>query len=264
MRQHFEAWKLRQRIRVGRVIWLSLWAAGLMVLGLALHAWFGLHPGPLFSHREDRPGFRVYAAEPIPRELTAAVERSVAVARRSELWHGSAHFDVVLCRGSLYSLLYPCDVLASAHHDNVVLAGSVDAEAGLLHNDLVAMHLEATLAHEMVHVLQFRRFGLLGLGNFGPGRIDDWKMEGYAEAISRTASQPSLGAAVDGPRAELEGLARAEQGVPGWIRLEDGTSTPLRYARSRIAVEHLLAAGADFAEIVADERSLEQVLSELP
>ena len=174
----------RWRRRLNIVGALVLAAAVLYVLLLAF-------PAPLFRYRMDYRQFRVYATRPIEEaRLRVVLDRAEALLVRSPL-HDPARIHRLYFLGSFRQFAF----FARGNHRafavnnvgirNVFLSRSDWASDSIFANrpSYNRRSLSAVLAHEMIHTLMEKRYGLLT--NW---RVPTWKREGYADYLAQESS----------------------------------------------------------------------------
>lgn len=116
------------------------------------------------------------------------------------------------------------------------------------------------LAHEMIHVLQANKYGLL---NFSPIKHPPmWKLEGYPEYIARR--ETILHQDYDFIR-EIDRYVKLNSETQDiWLEVTENHFMPFYYYKGRLMVEYLIEIkGMTYDEILKDARSEEEIFDEL-
>ena len=226
-----------------------LWCGSALLLLAGLYLVLLAFPAPLFRYRMDYRQFRIYATRPIDAAAVRKVlDRAEALLARSPL-HDPARTHRVYFLSTFAEFAFFARGNYSAFAVNNIglrniFVSRTNWEADLVLADRPAYNrrsLSAVLAHEMIHTLMERRYGLLT--NF---RVPTWKREGYADYVAGESS-------FDLERGKA--LLRAGESDP---------SPAFLYLRYRLVTEHLLdTKGVSVDEFVEQDFDVPAVESEL-
>jgi hypothetical protein len=129
---------------------------------------------------------------------------------------------------------------ARATLNNVIIKVRVDPKSNLAFHTFrkpCEVNLTYLLAHEMIHCLQTKKYGIL---KFNPFRHpESWKLEGYPEYISRKTELSSNDYSLT---SEIERYINLENKATDiWILAkEDGCEVPNYYYKGRLMMEYLI------------------------
>jgi hypothetical protein len=141
-------------------------------------------------------------------------------------------------------------------YDKVVLQGNPGYEKNFVELNGYQWNLSQLLAHEMVHCLQFEKYGFWK-SNPVAG-IPEWKWEGYPEFIARASTGNIL------PQS-ISRLVEAEKhSNNGWISFPDGTGTVINYYKSWLLVWYCMdIKGMSYIRLLRDNTSGEAISDEM-
>lgn len=214
---------------------LRLTATGLLMAIILLI--IVLNPVLTYAHHTKHEKFTVYHQQTLPPVFIKQLDLAHGLIKKSECYNPNLKLDICLNDGSIYPTLIQKlrgRAFAWGFYDKVVLQGSINYDDHTVELNGYKWNLHELLAHELVHCLQFDKFGLL---NSNPlAGIPDWKWEGYAEYIARqSGEQKDL-------EKNLERLTNANKiDSTSWhIELADGTICPREYFNYLLLVQYCL------------------------
>ena len=220
-----------------------------------------LYPQNLFAKKTTYKNFAIYYNEEPANNCRVILNDALALTRNSELWEEGLTFDVFLANNSFYKKIDNKvfgPAIARSVDNNVVLLADVDFK----NNVLVAPHnkrnLTKTIAHELVHCLQYHAYGL----KFNPIKHPPlWKLEGYPEYISR---QQEIQLPTYDLRESINRLKDFERDNKEWVELEPQQYEPIIYYKGRLMIEFLMdIKKLSYHEILTDSVKEEQVYAEM-
>ena len=122
------------------------------------------------------------------------------------------------------------------------------------------VNLTELMAHEMVHILQADKYGLL---NFSPLKHPPmWKLEGYPEYVARSAY---LNGENYDLRKEVQRFVSAdEEDKRETFEAVEGHFMPTYYFKGRVMVEYLMdIKRMTYDEILSDQKSEDEIFNEM-
>lgn len=203
-----------------------------------------VYPDPVFRHRMTYREFTVHMRQPVPRQMTAVLDRVHSLLAASALNDEKLHHHVyVINNQKLARYLFLSDVgFGCSQHLGHTFIVDADPAADLARcrlrgpDDHRSRLLSVTIAHEITHCLVRRHFGWRAAR-----RIPQWLVEGYCDVVA-------AGSAID----ESVGLSLVKQGAPKAV-------PGLAYFRYRLAVDYLLKRKRlTFDELVRDPPDFEE------
>ena len=172
--------------RLFKIIFRSL---GLFLLLVSGFVALMLNPQMLYAKKTSYKQATVYYQDLYPSSFDQSLEQAFELTRKSELCDTSFRFHIFMNDGRSVSPILKKllgDAFAWGYYNNVVLSGKMDAANQFIELNGRQRHLTRTLAHEMIHDLQARRFGLFHSRPLK--NIPLWKWEGYPEYIAYRSS----------------------------------------------------------------------------
>jgi hypothetical protein len=180
---------------------------------------------------------------------------------KSEYYRNDFELDVCLNDGSVYPSIIHClrgDAFAWGFYNKVVMQGEIDYNKNVVILNGYKWNLTELLAHEMVHCVQFDRFGIW---NSKPlADIPEWKWEGYAEYISRKLEYGSLAHNI---RVYTE-HSRSDEKDAWAITLPDSTIVPVSYCRYWLMVQYCMdVKKMDYNMVLQDSINENEIMTEM-
>lgn len=238
----------------------------LSFLGIGFLFWsvLLLNPTLSYAHSTALDNITIYHNEPLPEAVESILSDAIQLVKASPLYSAEEQIDICLNDGSYYPQLWIYQGgLAYAFYNKVVMNHSEPDFSEnrayytweVNNNETRKVDLTWLIAHEITHTMQSRWDRLF------PLKYDFWKIEGYAEYISR-------GWQGDGQiKEKLEVLIVAKEkeqtGIP-IISLSDGTIQSVSYFEYALAVQYLLEVkGLSIDQLYEDQTKLDAVYEEL-
>ncbi|MES1216885.1 MAG: hypothetical protein ABUT20_15320, partial [Bacteroidota bacterium] len=206
--------------------------------------------------------FSVKSAAP---EFNKVIDHAIALIKHSELYDSSFHFDIFINDGSSFPGVLKKvfgDAFAWGYYNNVVLAGSNDDSLQFMQLYGRQRQLSRTIAHEMMHCLEAKRFGLFGSRPLK--NIPYWKWEGYPEYIGYRSSLYDEHLILLKNLATLDSL-KNETYAPVEVDTDEGKSIAgLDYFRWWLMIKYCIdVKKMSFVEIMKDEVQYDNILAEM-
>ena len=250
--------KTIKRTIVGTLVFATMATAGLVALIF--------YPQSLFANKFDYNQFTVYYNKDYKIDKEAfqpILDGAYRLVEKSELHNPDFKYKVFLAHNNIFNKIESLqggEVLARATAWNIVFKTDIDIKNNRIHSGGNSIDLTAILAHEMVHILQAGKYGLLNFGLLKHPPM--WKFEGYPEYVARRAY---LNSETYDLRKEIQRFISADiptkqesfEAVPGHFM-------PTYYFKGRIMVEYLMdQKGMSYDEILKDQRAEEAVFKEM-
>lgn len=224
------------------------------------------YPQALFANKFEHNQFTVYYNTDYKIEKKAfqvILDNAYKIVENCEMHNPEFKYKVFLAHNNIFNKiegLQGGDVLARATAWNIVFKIDVDIKNNRMYSDRSKVDLTVALIHEMVHIMQADKYGLL---NFSPIKHPPiWKLEGYPEYVARTnylnsenydllkEIQRFLSADEDAKRESFEAV--------------EGHFMPTYYFKGRIMVEYLMnIKGMTYDAILKDQSTEEEVFNEM-
>lgn len=242
-------------------------SVSILTLSVLLWIVLALNPSLSYANNTQIDFVKVYHNEPLDKNMEGIVLEAISILKTSELYSDDITIQLCLNDDKLYPKLNPLvgGPLAYAMLDKTVVKNctinytekTVETNWAVNNHEFRKFNLPWLLAHEFTHNLQNHAdFGYVfktTLGNI------NWKLEGYAEYISRQFKE-------DGKLKErISKFLLEEQqehvGVPVF-ELEDGSKQSFSYFKYAIVTQYLIEEEAmNYKLICEDERSLDELIS---
>jgi hypothetical protein len=222
------------------------------------------YPQPLFAEKAAYKGFCIYSDDKIEIEKFARwIDDAHNLVVESELYDSGMVFDVFLAHGNIFNdieSLQGSGPIARATADNIVIKIPIDPSQQVARSSRSVVNISELLAHEIVHVLQARRYGKM---KFNPlNHPPEWKLEGYPEYISRRKLRLGSTYTLETEVARYLELERSS--ADGFLEVVVNHFVPSYYYKGRLMIEYLMERkGMTYDEILEDTRSEEQVWKEM-
>ena len=166
-------------------IWLfRIMVTGLFIAGLLLV--IIINPFLTYANKTKHHNFSIYHNKSYDPKLNAILDQAEVLLKNSEIYHHNLQLDICLNEGSGYTNLIKAirgQAFAWGFYDKVVLQGTMNCHENYLMLNDYKWNLTQLLTHEMIHCLQFDKYGIFKSKPLAD--IPNWKWEGYAEYIAR-------------------------------------------------------------------------------
>jgi hypothetical protein len=246
-----------------RMVRITLYTLGVLLLIVILHSLLVLFPRPLFPHKVTYLDFSVYSTREIPDEIHAVLDRAHDLLSESEINEDGLHHKVYLCNS--YRLMRFL-LIRNVHFGAMLPNGSTFITDADVENDIARCKklgpedsrrrtLSGSIVHEITHRL-IRRW----VGYWADRRLPTWIKEGYCDFIAQdSAIEPELGMAV---------LRGESWPVPGFANFRSRLMVGLLMNGRGMTFEEILDQPPDYHEVLAElearlEEEGEQVLQYL-
>lgn len=131
----------------------------------------------------------IYTQKKLHPSFTKVIDHALLLVQQSELYDKSFSLDCFLNDGNSFvkivKFIYG-DAYGWGYYNKVVLNGSMDTALQFIHLNGYQRQLSRTIAHEMIHCLQYNKYGLLSSRPLKDVPI--WKWEGYPEYVSNKST----------------------------------------------------------------------------
>ncbi len=216
---------------------------------------FILFPGASYAHKTFVNQVSIYHNSTLDLNYEKVVMDAINIVSLSELYDPDFSIDLCLDDQSIYPDIInrvkgPAFGFGLAN--KVILKCEADFTKNKAFGYGEAWNLTGLIAHEMVHTYQYNAYGFSTLST------PSWKLEGYAEYISRNQyGSDHLRQSIAFMEKEQE---REGDKFWFWIKLKDETGIPSEYLRSKNLVHYLIEIeGLSYHQIRKDERSREDI-----
>jgi hypothetical protein len=139
--------------------------------------------------------FKVCSNDKINYDIKIVLDNAIDLVQKSELYDSNYKYNIILCHSTFYNKidnLLGIGPAARGRLNNVIVKVRIDPTNNLAFSTFrkdCEINLTYLLAHEMIHCLQAKKYGIM---KFNPFRHPElWKLEGYPEYISRKAELSS-------------------------------------------------------------------------
>jgi hypothetical protein len=203
-----------------------------------------LCPQLLFANKVKYKKFNVCSNNKISDDIKIVLDNAMGLVQKSELYDSSYKYNIILCHNSFYNKiddrLLGIGPAARARLHNVIIKVRIDPKSNLAFPTFrkeCEVNLTYLLAHEMIHCLQAKKYGII---KFNPFRHPAfWKLEGYPEYISK---KPELLSKDYSLTLEIERYVNLENKATDiWILAEEGgCEFPDYYYKGRLMMEYLM------------------------
>ncbi|MEM6806956.1 MAG: collagenase [Bacteroidota bacterium] len=241
------------------------------ILGLGMLFWIILlmNPSLSYAHQTKLGKVDVYHEQALPAGSEALIAQAYEILKTSEIFSKEAQIQLCLNDGSNFPHRFPLrgGVAYSYWNKAIIYKSNPDfirnrafyeweENQGAKRSwDLVEL-----LAHEFTHTLQSYH------NRLSPLEDAIWKIEGYAEYISRS-QRKELRDLKENLRRLRDAQKQASTAIP-WINFQDGSGVPQSYFRYRLLIQYLLEEkGLSYLEILdmnlSDNEVEEEIISYL-
>ena len=203
-----------------------------------------LFPQLLFANIMKYRNFKVCSNHKISNDIKVILDNAINIVQSSDLYDSNYKYNIILCHNSFYnkieSTILGRGPSARATFNNVVVKVKIELDSNLAFATFpkeCEINLTYLLAHEMIHCLQARKYGIL---KFNPFRHPElWKVEGYSEYISRRSQLSNSGYSLT---KEIERYVDLQSKASDmWIAVQEGgCEFPNYYYKGRLMIEYLI------------------------
>jgi hypothetical protein len=215
-----------------------------LLIIISVFATIILFPQLLFANKLKYKTFKVCSNNKISYDIKFVLDNAMTLVQKSELYNSSFKYNIILCHNSFYNKidnrLLGIGPAARATLNNVIIKVRIDPTRNLafpVFRKECAVNLTYLLAHEMIHCLQAKKYGIM---KFNPFRHPElWKLEGYPEYISRKTELSGKDYSLT---SEIDRYTNLEtRATDLWISAEDGgCEMPGYYYKGRLMIEYLM------------------------
>lgn len=212
---------------------------------------FILFPSLSYAEKAEVENVTIHYNTSLDPAAISILKESLELIKLSELYDPTFKIDICLDDESSYAYLFD-KLKGPAFGYGVGNKVIFKCYADFVTNKAVgygqAWNLSELIAHEMVHTYQYHKYG------FGTLRTSSWKLEGYAEYISRSRGQlDELSSSI---KLMLDERKKAGGSHWVWIKLEDGTGFPSQYLTDKVLIQYLMEVEQlSYDDIRKDKRS---------
>lgn len=245
--------------------------SSLSILGISFLIWtlFLLNPSWSYAHKTQFDMVEVYHNTPLEENTEQILQAAIQRIKQSDLFNNATAIQLCMNDDPVYPNLQPWlgGPLAYATLDKTTMKNctinfnknEATTQWAVNDNEFRRFDLTWLLAHEFTHNLQFQA-NTYYVVTSTLGTIN-WKLEGYAEYISRAYKKDGL------LKERIKKYLEVEQiehiGVPVF-ELADGTKQPLYYFKYSLIVQYLMdEKGMNFHQICELETGLEDLYNEM-
>lgn len=248
--------KIIKKIVATTVVILLVFVSGIIAIAVS--------PQMLFANELEHNKFSVYSSETYDENsLKIVLDDAYKLVEHSELHDPDLQFGILLAHNHFWNKIEDLrgeGVLARPLADNITIKVPINPELNEARSSRSTVNLTYLLAHEMVHVLQADKYGLL---NFSPIKHPPmWKLEGYPEYIARCAQ---LNADAYSLRSEIQRYKELVEASDDMnVEVTEGHFMPFYYYKGRVMIEYLMdVKGMTYDEILKDDTTEELVYQEV-
>jgi hypothetical protein len=212
--------------------------------------------------------FKVCSNDKINHDIKIPLDNAIALVQRSELYDSNYKYNIILCYNTFYNkidnTLLGIGPSARSRLNNVIVKVRIDPKNDLafptFHKEC-EVSLTYLLAHEMIHCLQAKKYGIM---KFNPFKHPEfWKLEGYPEYISRKTQLSSKDFSLVNEIERYTNLMNKTTDM--WISVEEGgCEYPDYYYKGRLMMEYLMdIKHMSYDQILKDSVSENTIFNEM-
>jgi len=248
--------KIIKKIVATSVIILLVLVSGLIAVAFS--------PQMLFASELEHNKFSIYSSETYDENnLKIRLDDAYKLVEHSELHDPDLQFGILLAHNHFWNKIEDLrgkGVVARPLADNITIKVPINPELNEAKSSRSTLNLTILLAHEMIHVLQANKYGLL---NFSPIKHPPmWKLEGYPEYIARRDQLNADDYSLKSEIQRYEELVEASSDMD--VEVTEGHFMPFYYYKGRVMIEYLMdIKGMTYDEILKDDTSEESVYQEV-
>jgi hypothetical protein len=225
-----------------------------------------LFPQLLFANKMKYKKFKVCSNNKISYDIKIVLDNAMNLIQKSELYDSSYEYNIILCHNSFYNKiddkLLGIGPAARVRLHNVIVKVRIDPKRNLAFPTFpkeCEVNLTYALAHEMIHCLQAKKYGIIKFNPFTHPEF--WKLEGYPEYISR---KPGLLNKDYSLTSEIERYVNLENKATDIAPEEGGCEFPNYYYKGRLMVEYLMdIKHLSYDQILKDSLSERTIFKEM-
>jgi hypothetical protein len=232
-----------------------------VVLLLAILLTFVLNPTLLYGNKTVSGNYTVYHNKALDKSFHTTVSNATKLLESSEIYNSKTTIDVCLNDGSFYPKLielFQAPAFGIGFYNKVILMGDINWKDNYEVFNGYKWNLTQLITHEVLHCLQFSKFGLWKSNPIA--NYPSWKWEGYNEYIARqNHDQTNL----------LQNITRfntaEKNGKDQWgIQFADSTYVGRYYYKWWILMQYCKdIKKMTYVEILQDTRSEQMLQSEM-
>ena len=210
---------------------LRIVATVLFIVGLL--AGIVLRPSILYAHRTTAGNYIICHQQKLDPSFIAQLSKANDLLRSSALYDENLRLSVCLNDGSCYPSIVQKiggPVFGRGFAREIVFGGRLNVAGNYVEINGYKWNLVELLAHEAVHCLEFKRYGLLHSNIIGHKHAE-WKWEGYPEYVARK-QKADLAKNI----AHLLKTETTENN--NWICFDDSTGTVIPYYKAWLLVQY--------------------------
>jgi len=213
-----------------------------------------LNPNWAYANKTSYKNYDVYHNKPLDPGWLDKLDEATELIKTSELYNPDLRLDICLNDGAFYPSVIKTiqgQAFAWGFYDKVVFHARTEKNYAHVELNGYTWNLTQLLAHEMVHCLQFDRFGPWKSKPIA--NIPNWKWEGYAEYISRKN---------DDQKNLVQNISRLYQtNEDAWaILFNDGTIAPREYYSYWMLVQYCIDIKKMGYDEILDDNITEEIL----
>lgn len=237
---------------------------GFSLIGISFLVWLILllNPSLMYGNHTDIGNVRIHHNHELAPEMKTVVAESIEIVKKSALYDADKRVNLCLKDSRYVNLLRRLSHggIAATLLNNVGIFVEINPTENhafwrweINSNELRKWTLTELIAHEMTHAYQYNNNALM------PIQVADWKVEGYAEYISRKERNDLKTNVLR----LIEEEQKTKNGLP-WTLFEDGTGTSTPYFRNWLMMEYMMdIKGMTYLEVVADKTPFETVKNDM-
>jgi len=203
-----------------------------------------LFPQLVFANKMKYKKFKVYSNDKINYDIKIVLDNAIDLVQKSELYDSNYKYNIILCHYTFYNKidnLLGIGPAARGRLNNVIVKVRIDPTNNLAFSTFrkdCEINLTYLLAHEMIHCLQAKKYGIM---KFNPFRHPElWKLEGYPEYISRKAELSSKDYSLTSEIDRYINLKKNKATNIWTLAMEDSCEVPNYYYKGRLMMEYLM------------------------
>lgn len=208
---------------IGKLM-IKVCATGILLLVILVGLVF--NPTLLYANKKVIGNYTLYYNTQINDNLLSRLDNASKLLESSEIYDSAFKLDICLNDGSLYpALLGILKGPAWGHgfYNKVVLTSNVNVSENTATVNGWNWNLTQLICHEAVHCYQYNKYGLETLN------IPVWKLEGYAEYVSRKGDEHLL-------NDNISRLFEAKDNLS--VELSDKSIVPIDYYKNWLLVKY--------------------------
>lgn len=226
--------------------------AGMFLLIITL-----LNPTLLYSYETEVDQVTVLHDAPLAEGFEEVVRQAIETVRTSELYDPAFEVQLCLNEGSFYPEIMKSIRGAGfgyGYYTIALIRAEVDVATMTAEINGYYWNLKQLIAHEIIHTLQYHRYGFKTLNHAG------WKAEGYPEYIARQSTLSLKGEVAR--LISFGGDAQIKEWV--WVKDKEGTGVSLDYYQNHLLVRFMMEQKKlSYDDLLFNESDKTEVLNEM-